>query len=108
MWSREWYWRRTAHCCHSCSHLIESSEKYWIFNPLDTQIKMSFIYPVRTAQWTHPVSIIKNSQLMQYREIIAVGSAIHAKHTSTLCGQNVKLVNIKPGGTYSNHRALNS
>jgi hypothetical protein len=43
---------------------------------------------------------------MLYREIIAVCSEIHTKHTNTLCGQNVEFVNVKPGGTYSNHWAL--
>jgi hypothetical protein len=42
---------------------------------------------------------------MLYREIIAVCSEIHTKHTNTLCGQNVEFVNVKPGGTYSNHWA---
>jgi len=28
---------------------------------------------------------------MRYREIIAVCSQIHTKHTNTLCGQNVEL-----------------
>ena len=32
---------------------------------------------------------------MLYREIIAVYSQTHTKHTNTLCGQNVKLLNIK-------------
>ena len=40
---------------------------------------------------------------MLYREIIAVFSQIHTKHINTLCGQNVEFVNVKPGGTYSNH-----
>jgi hypothetical protein len=43
---------------------------------------------------------------MLYREIIAVCSEIHTKHINTLCGQNVEFVNVKPGGTYSNHWAL--
>ena len=43
---------------------------------------------------------------MLYREIIAVCSQIHTKHINILCGQNVEFVNVKPGGTYSNHRAL--
>jgi RecB family endonuclease NucS len=43
---------------------------------------------------------------MLYREIIAVCSQIHKKHVNALCGQNVELVIVKPGGTYSNHRAL--
>jgi len=40
---------------------------------------------------------------MVYREIIAVCSEIHTKHINTLCGQNVELLNVKPGGTYNNH-----
>jgi hypothetical protein len=43
---------------------------------------------------------------MLYREIIAVCSEIHTKHINTLCGQNVGLLNVKLGGTYSNHWAL--
>jgi hypothetical protein len=43
---------------------------------------------------------------MLYREIIAVCSESHTKHVNTLCGQNVEFVNVKPGGTYSSHWAL--
>ena len=32
---------------------------------------------------------------MLYREIIAVCSEIHTKHTNTVCGQNVELLNVK-------------
>jgi len=32
---------------------------------------------------------------MLYREIIAVCSQIDTKHTNTLCGQNVELLNVK-------------
>ena len=32
---------------------------------------------------------------MLYREIIAVCSQIHTKHTNTLCGQNEELLNVK-------------
>ena len=32
---------------------------------------------------------------MLYREIIAVCSEIHTKHTKTLCGRNVELLNVK-------------
>ena len=34
---------------------------------------------------------------------MAVCFQIHTKHINTLCGQNIEFVNIKPGGTYSNH-----
>jgi len=45
----------------------------------------------------HSVSAIKTSQLMLYREIIAVCSEIHTKHINTVCvcGQNVELLNVK-------------
>jgi hypothetical protein len=43
---------------------------------------------------------------MLFREIIAVSSEIHTKHINTLCGQKVELLNVKPGGIYSNHWAL--
>jgi hypothetical protein len=45
---------------------------------------------------------------MLYREIIAVCSEIRTKHINTLCGQNVELLNVKPGGTYSPYRAVNT
>ena len=32
---------------------------------------------------------------MLYREIFAVCSQIRTKHTNTLCGQNVELLNVK-------------
>jgi hypothetical protein len=54
----------------------------------------------------HCVSVIKTIQLMLCREIIAVCSEIHTKHINTLCGQNVQLFNVKPGGTYSDDWAL--
>jgi len=41
------------------------------------------------------VSVIKTSQLMLYREIMAVCSEIHTKHINTLYGQNVELLNVK-------------
>jgi hypothetical protein len=52
------------------------------------------------------MSVIKSSQLMLYTEIIAVCYQIHTKHINTLCGQNVRFVNVKAGGTHSDHLAL--
>jgi len=43
---------------------------------------------------------------MLYREIIALCSEIHTKHINTLCGKKVEFVNVKAGGTYSDHWAL--
>jgi hypothetical protein len=45
---------------------------------------------------------------MLYREIIAVCSEIHTKQINTPCGQNVELLNVKPGGTYRPYRAVNT
>jgi len=52
------------------------------------------------------MSGMKTSRLMLYREIIAVCSQIHTKYINILCGQNVELLNVKAGGTYSDHCAL--
>jgi hypothetical protein len=40
---------------------------------------------------------------MLYSEIIAVCSEIHTKHINTICGQNVELLSVKHGGTYSDY-----
>jgi hypothetical protein len=42
---------------------------------------------------------MKASQLMQYREIIAVCSEIRTKHTNTLFEQKAEVFNVTPGGT---------
>ena len=39
--------------------------------------------------------VIKTSQLMLCREIMAVCSEIHTKHINTVCGQNVEFLNVK-------------
>jgi len=40
---------------------------------------------------------------MLHSEIIAVCSQINTKHIKTLCGQNGEMLNVKPGGIYSDH-----
>jgi len=57
---------------------------------------MHYFDSVRTAQWTHSISVIKTSQLMLQMEIIAVCSQLHTKHINILCGQNVEFVNVTP------------
>jgi hypothetical protein len=44
---------------------------------------------------------------MLYGEVIAVCPEIHTKHVNALCEQNVELLNVKPGGTYSKQWDLN-
>jgi hypothetical protein len=34
-----------------------------------------------------------------------VTAVVHTKHIDALCGQNVEFVDVKTGGTYSNHWA---
>ena len=41
------------------------------------------------------ITLIKTSQLIVYKEIMAVCSQIHSRHINTLCGQNVVFVNVK-------------
>ena len=48
-----------------------------------------------TSQDNPTQTITKTSQLMLYREIMAVCSEIHTKHINTVCGQNVELLNVK-------------
>ena len=43
---------------------------------------------------------------MLYTEIIPFYSEIHTKHINTLCGQNVEFMNVKAGGIYGDHWAL--
>ena len=42
-----------------------------------------------------------------YLELSGVCVAFHTKHTTTVCGRNVEFLNVKPGGTYIDHWALN-
>ena len=43
---------------------------------------------------------------MLYREIMAACSQIHTKHINTLCGQNVELMDVRPGCTCGDHWTL--
>ena len=40
-------------------------------------------------------SLVETSQLMLYREIIAVCSQIHTKDIKTMCGQDIEFGNVK-------------
>ena len=43
---------------------------------------------------------------MLYKEIIGVCSQIHTKHSNTLCGQNVELLNAKPSCAPQQHNPM--
>jgi hypothetical protein len=67
---------------------------------------MVFKYPVLTGQKNTPYRFIKTYQLILYMEKLVVVSQIPTEHIHTLCGQNVKFLNVKLGGTYINNWAL--
>jgi hypothetical protein len=77
-------------------------------NPLKTPNSLEF-YIISSYRAVNTLRIgYKTSQLMLYREIIAVYSDIHTQHINALCGPNVEFLNDKPGGTYSGHSAFKS
>jgi len=83
------------------AHYLDSS-----FNPLWTATDPNYTYdPVRTAQKTYSVSVIQTSQLMLYREIIAVCSQIHTKHKYDGWAER-RIAECLTGSTYSDHWAL--
>jgi hypothetical protein len=53
------------------------------------------------------ISVTKPNQLMLFRETVAVYCEAHTEHTDTLCGQNVECLNVRTGGSYSYHYAVN-
>jgi hypothetical protein len=64
-------------------------------NHLKTNLNLNYIKTQSVPRSKHSISVIKTSQLMLYREIIAVCSQIHTKHINKLRGQNVELLNVK-------------
>ena len=63
-------------------------------NHLRTKLYLSYLKNQSVPHSKHSASVIKTSQLMPYRKIIAVCSEIHAKHVNSLCGQNVGFVDV--------------
>jgi hypothetical protein len=61
---------------------------------LRVNIHYTQIQSVRRSKHDY-ISVIKTSQLMQYKEITAVFAEIHTKHIITMCGLNVELFNVK-------------
>jgi hypothetical protein len=55
----------------------------------------------------HTVSVMKNSHMMPYADIIAVCSETSTKHIDALCGPIVEFFNFKLVGKYCNHWTLN-
>jgi hypothetical protein len=81
----------TKHINTLCGQNVE----FVYVKPSGTYSNQIQIQPVPRSK--HSASVIKTSQLMLYREIIAVCSEINTKHINTLCGQKVEFVNVKRG-----------
>ena len=64
-------------------------------NRSKAEFNFSYLRTQSVPRSKHCVSLIKTSQLMLYREIMAVCSEIHTKHINTLCRQNVELLHVK-------------
>ena len=98
-------------CVHGTDNCKEQRNKsMFIVCWLSRQTELYFQSVPRSK---HTASVIQTSQLMLYREIMAVCSQIHTKHINTLCGQNVELLDVKLAvhivttvGTYIDHWAL--
>jgi hypothetical protein len=60
-----------------------------------------FSFLIRTAKKTQRVTITKINRLMLFKEIIDVYSENRTEHKQT--DQNVELLNVKVGGTFSYH-----
>jgi len=55
-------------------------------------------------QQIHRVGLIKTNHFMLFREIITVCTDVDTKHIPALCGENINLSNVRPGGTQSIHQ----
>jgi hypothetical protein len=64
-------------------------------------INQNYTYIFRPYRALNTLRLGYNNQSLN-----AVCSEMHKKHTKTVCGQNVEFLDVKPGGTYSNHRAV--
>ena len=61
----------------------------------DSKIIYCVMYKDISYRAVNTLWVTEASQLMLYREIMAVCSEIHTKYKNTLCGQNVELLNVK-------------
>ena len=75
-----------------CLHYSKCHDSCW-----SKATYLVFKHSVRTALQIHSASVIKTSQLILYRYVIALCSPVQIKQINTLCEQNVALLNVKLG-----------
>jgi hypothetical protein len=76
-------------------------------NPSRTEIHLIiYKHTVRTSQETHLFSATNTSQLMLFREMVAVYCENQMKHKNTVFWENPELRYVKACGTYKNDWAL--
>jgi hypothetical protein len=68
------------------------------------QNNIRYLAPTRRKK--QDLSITKVSELMQFKEIVATYSNNHIKHINTPSWQNIELLKVNWGGTYSYHMLL--
>ena len=61
--------------------------------PLKAKVNLSHVEILSSYRAVNTLRLSYKNQC--FRDIIAVCSEIHTKHISTLCGQNVELLNVK-------------
>jgi hypothetical protein len=85
--SRYWgYLHSTLYTLRARSPPVQASYNTIPYDTRELYIKIQFVPRSKCPSLGY-----KTSQLMLYREIVAVCSQIHTKHINTLCGQNVEL-----------------
>ena len=77
--------------------VIQLSVFFMLINPSRTKRNEFYIKIQSVPRSKHSVSVIQTSQLMLYREIIAVCSESHTKHINAVCGNSILFFSIKPG-----------
>ena len=112
----EWFWRQFQRRTKRISNLLKSRGHYMYHQPqhytkltfCTHSVFMCFVWiweqraiiSLYSINWLVciteiSISVVKTSQLVLCREIIAVCSQIHTKHINTQCGQNVEMLNVK-------------
>lgn len=86
---------------------VQEKQCYCLINSLKTDNNLKYIKQWSSYRAVNPlyVSAIKSNQLMLHMEIIAVCSKNHTKTSKCILRAEPIILNVKHGGTQSNHQA---